>query len=47
MAKKVKAAKKAKYTRESCGLIVSVDNVCGCVEACDIICCGQEMRPKK
>lgn len=25
-----------------CGLIVTVDQACGCV-ACDIICCGQAM----
>jgi hypothetical protein len=26
---------------------VSVDEACGCVDACDIICCGEEMRATK
>ena len=44
----VKAVKKgAKYVCEVCGLAVTVDNVCGCVESCDIICCGQQMKTKK
>ncbi len=30
-----------------CGLIVSVDEACGCAEACDIICCGEEMKARK
>lgn len=31
------------------GLAVSVDEVCGCVDFCDIICCGKpmKMRPAK
>lgn len=29
-----------------CGLVVSVDTVCGCVEACDLFCCGKEMKLK-
>jgi hypothetical protein len=27
--------------------VVSVDEACGCVDACDIICCGTEMKLKK
>ena len=27
------------YACEVCGLAVTVDDVCGCVDACDIICC--------
>jgi len=43
-----KNTKKAnRYTCEVCGLVVTVDNDCGCGEACDIICCGKEMKPKK
>jgi len=38
---------KPKYICEVCGLVVSVDETCGCVETCDIICCGQQMKPKK
>jgi hypothetical protein len=30
-----------------CGLVVSIDEPCGCVEACDIICCDQQMQPRK
>jgi rubrerythrin len=41
--KKVKAGER--YSCEVCGLVVSVDEVCGCVDACDIICCGEQMRP--
>lgn len=47
-AKKAAKAKKGKgYTCSVCGLAVTVDNICGCVDTCDIICCGQEMKPKK
>ena len=45
---KSKAVKKgSKFTCRACGLVVSVDEVCGCVEACDIICCGEPMKSKK
>jgi hypothetical protein len=30
-----------------CGLAVTVDEVCGCVDYCDIICCEKQMKPKK
>ena len=30
-----------------CGLAVTVDEVCGCIDTCDIICCEKPMRPKK
>ena len=30
-----------------CGLAVTVDEVCGCVDACDIICCERPMKSKK
>jgi hypothetical protein len=30
-----------------CGLAVTVDEVCGCVDACDIVCCEKQMKPKK
>jgi hypothetical protein len=29
-----------------CGLAVIVDEVCGCVDVCDLTCCGKEMQPK-
>lgn len=36
-----------KYTCEICGLVVSVDEICGCMDFCDIICCNTHMKPKK
>ena len=30
-----------------CGLAVTVDQVCGCADFCDIICCGEQMKPSK
>ncbi|MGD9015313.1 MAG: hypothetical protein PVI33_04760 [Candidatus Omnitrophota bacterium] len=41
-----KTKKGSRYTCYTCGLIVTVDKTCGCVDACDIICCGKEMKPK-
>jgi rubrerythrin len=34
------------YVCAVCGLSVTVDEECGCVDTCDIICCGQQMEPK-
>ena len=50
--KVVKASKKGvkkgdAYTCSVCGLAVSVDEVCGCVDTCDIICCEKPMKAKK
>ncbi len=43
-----KAALKGQaYECEVCGLAVVVDEVCGCVEAHEIICCGEAMKEKK
>ena len=36
-----------KYSCEVCGLVVSVDELCGCAEAHNIICCGEEMKASK
>ncbi len=51
-AKKKTAPKKQKelktgssYECYTCGLAVTVDEVCGCVDYCDIICCGEQMKP--
>ncbi len=30
-----------------CGIAVSVDEVCGCVDTCDIICCEKPMKLKR
>lgn len=49
-AKKVgkKSVKKGDaYQCSVCGLAITVDENCGCVDTCDIICCGTEMKPKK
>jgi len=32
------------YECSVCGLAVTVDEVCGCVDACDIICCEKQMN---
>jgi hypothetical protein len=42
-----KAAKGDSYVCEVCGLAVTVDEVCGCVDVCDIICCGEPMKDRK
>lgn len=34
------------YVCTVCGLSVTVDEECGCIDTCDIICCGQQMEPK-
>lgn len=50
VAKKVskKGVKKGDtYKCGVCGLAVSVDEVCGCIDVCDIICCEKQMKPKK
>jgi hypothetical protein len=50
-AKKAVARTKTKvgdsYACEVCGLSVIVDDVCGCVDACDIICCETPMKRKR
>ncbi|MEW6008769.1 MAG: hypothetical protein AB1629_03960 [Candidatus Omnitrophota bacterium] len=45
-ARKKSVKKQSKYTCDVCGLIVTSDNACGCVDTCDIICCGEQMRKK-
>jgi hypothetical protein len=35
------------YVCDVCGLSVVVDEVCGCVETHEILCCSQPMMPKK
>ena len=44
---KKKVSRGDQYSCEVCGLVVSVDEACGCAEACDIICCGEEMKARK
>ena len=45
--KAAKSKKGSRYGCQVCGLVVTVDNLCGCLESCDIVCCGQEMKHKK
>jgi hypothetical protein len=35
-----------KYQCEDCGLIVLVEEPCGC-EPCEMVCCGEPMKPVK
>jgi hypothetical protein len=35
-----------KYKCEDCGLVVLVEDPCGC-EACEIVCCSEPMKPLK
>lgn len=39
--------KGVKYSCNECGLVVSVDEICGCVEAHKLICCSKSMKAKK
>jgi len=34
------------YVCEVCGLGITIDEDCGCAEACDIICCFEPMKKK-
>jgi hypothetical protein len=42
---KVKAGEQ--YKCSVCGLVVSVDETCGCVKTCDIVCCEKQMKKKR
>jgi hypothetical protein len=50
-AKKAVATGKTKigdsYVCGVCGLALTVDEDCGCTEACDIICCSGPMKRKR
>jgi len=46
-AAKKSPAKGQSYECEVCGLAVTVDEDCGCVDTCDILCCGEPMKVKK
>lgn len=46
-AKKPAVPTGSKYTCSVCGMVVSVDTACGCVDACDLICCEKPMKLKK
>jgi len=38
------ASKGETYACQSCGLVVTVDEDCGCVDACEIMCCDLPMK---
>ncbi len=38
------ATKGESYACQSCGLVVTVDEDCGCVDACEIVCCDLPMK---
>jgi hypothetical protein len=38
------ATKGDSYACESCGLVVTVDEACGCVDVCEIMCCEMPMK---
>jgi hypothetical protein len=42
--KKSNAKKGDSYGCESCGLVVTVDEACGCVNVCEIVCCDMPMK---
>ena len=45
--KKPQVKKGDKYKCSVCGLVVRVDEVCGCVDVCDIVCCEAPMKKKR
>jgi len=40
------AKRGAKYKCDECGLVVVVDDPCGC-SMCDLVCCGELMKEVK
>lgn len=46
-AKKNSKVQGSKYACVSCGLIITVDKACGCVDMCEILCCGAPMKTSK
>jgi hypothetical protein len=39
--------KGSRYKCEECGLVVVVDETCGCEPACELVCCGTPMKEVK
>jgi hypothetical protein len=35
------------YKCEECGLVVIVEDPCGCDDACELVCCEAPMKPVK
>jgi len=34
-----------RYKCDECGLVVIVEDPCGCEDTCGLICCGEPMNP--
>jgi len=32
---------------DGCGIEVEVKKVCGCIDECDLVCCGKQMNRKE
>jgi len=45
--KKTAVKKGDRYACDVCGLVVAVDEACGCARSCDIVCCDEPMTRKK
>ena len=41
---RVAIAKGDQLSCDVCGMVVTVDESCGCTDVCDVICCGEQMR---
>lgn len=39
--------KGSKYICGECGVVLVVDEACGCVDMCDLICCGKQLKLKR
>ena len=35
------------YKCSVCGLVVSVDETCGCIDYCDLVCCETPMKARR
>ena len=44
---KKKVTKGDSYECEVCGLAVTVEETCSCMDVCDIVCCDKPMKERK
>jgi hypothetical protein len=53
MAQKIAGISKKKFSKgesygcDKCGLVVTIDEHCGCEDTCEIMCCSQPMKQRK
>jgi len=45
--KKKNTEKKKQLVCKECGLVLTVENDCECIDSCDVICCDEQMKTKK